>query len=550
PAKMRRPLPAKRKPGGWKSMPFILGNETMERLASTGLLANFMVFLLNKYHMDQVLASNVVNIWSGFNNFSPLIGAYVSDSYLGRFRTILIGSFASLLGMVTFTLIAWLPNLLPPPCQGKLCAGLGPTKAQLGVLVTALVFLSIGSGGIRPCSLPFGVDQFDSSTEKGRRGINSFFNWYYTSFTVILILSLTFIVYVQDSVSWVLGFGIPTIFMVISIVLFLVGTRFYVYVQPEGSIFSGIARVFVAACKKRKLATDGLQVEYYDPPSERKKFPLTNRYRFLNKAATLTEEEDGSSPNPWRLCSVQVVEETKCLLDVVPIWASGIIGFVATTQQGTFTLSQTQKMDRHMGPHFQIPAGSLLIISMLTIAVWLPIYDLTIVPYLRKRTKIVSGITLLQRMGIGLVFSVISMVVAGLIERMRRASSLSHPEAPISVFWLAPQLILMGFSEAFSILGQIEFYNKEFPENMSSVANSLFSITMVGASYLSTLLVNVVHGTTGRKGHPDWLTKDIDQGRVDYFYYLVAAMGVLNFGYFVWVARKYAYKSQFRVADD
>lgn len=74
-----------------------VGNETFERLATVGLLANFMMFLLTQFHMDQVNASNLLNIWSGVGNFAPLLGAYISDAYLGRFWTIGFSSFASLL---------------------------------------------------------------------------------------------------------------------------------------------------------------------------------------------------------------------------------------------------------------------------------------------------------------------------------------------------------------------------------------------------------------------------------------------------------------------
>ncbi|KAL3501321.1 hypothetical protein ACH5RR_035770 [Cinchona calisaya] len=555
-----------RKPGGWRAMPFVLGNETFERLANVGLLANFGVFLLTKFNMDQVSVSNVLNIWSGATSFLPLVGAYISDAYVGRFVTIAFASFAVLLGMVTLTLIPWIPELHPPSCHKSQESCKGPTTSQMGILLLALAFLSIGSAGIRPCSIPFGVDQFDARTEEGRKGINSFFNWYYTTFTVIIIIALTLVVYIQSNISWVLGFGIPTILMVMSIILFFIGTKFYIHVKPEGSIFSGIIQGLVAAYRKRKLKLPQNNDEefigiYYDPPLEGtlvlRKLSLTNQFRFLNKAAIILEGDvnpDGSRSNKWNLCSIHQIEEVKCILRIIPVWASGIICLLAMAQQGTFTLSQALKMDRHLGPHFQIPAGSLSVISMIAIAIWLPLYDRIIVPSLRRITKIEGGITLLQRIGIGIIFSILSMVVAGLIERMRRASAIDHGQsdgvAPITVMWLAPQLILMGFAEAFNIIGQIEFYNKEFPENMSSLANSMFSVTVAGANYLSTFLVNVVHKTTGRNGHPDWLTQDINKGRIEYFYFVIAGLGVLNFMYFLYVAPKYKYKSRVRIDED
>lgn len=560
--------PAKRKPGGWKSMPYVLGNESFERLASIGLIANFTVFLMTVFHMDQVSSSNLINIWSGITNFAPLIGAFISDAYVGKFWVIAFSSFATLLGMITMTLIVALPKLHPPPCahqQALLNQCQSPTNRQFGFLVLALGFLTIGTGGIRPCSLPFGVDQFDPTTDEGRKGINSFFNWYYTTFTVILLIALTLVVYIQDSVSWVWGFGIPTALMACSIVLFFVGTHMYIYVKPEGSIFSGIAQTLVAAYKKRKLEgekTDSRD-KFYDPPTNTNgtykipKLPLTDRFRFLNKGAIILDGEinpDGTRVSSWNLASIQQIEEVKCIIKVMPILASGAICFTAIVQQGTFTVSQALKMDRHLGPHFQIPAGSIGVISMITIGIWLPIYDRIIVPSIRKITKKESGITLLQRIGIGIAFSILSMVVAAFYEKKRRDSANHHNQpdgvAPLSVMWLAPQLILMAFAEAFNILGQLEFYYKEFPDNMKSVANSMFFVTAGVANYVSSALVSMIHNLTGKHGRPDWLTADINEARVDYFYYVIAGLGVLNMIYYLFVASQYEYKEKIQVIEE
>lgn len=191
-------------------------------------------------------------------------------------------------GMVTMTLIVALPKLHPPSCarqQALLNQCQAPTNKQFGILVLALGFLSIGTGGIRPCSLPFGVDQFNPTTDEGRKGISSFFNWYYTTFTVILLIALTLVVYIQDSVSWVWGFGIPTALMACSILLFFVGTKMYIYVKPTGSIFSGIAQTLIAAYKKRNLDGEKAMIRgmLYDPSIkgtyEVPKLPLTNRFR-------------------------------------------------------------------------------------------------------------------------------------------------------------------------------------------------------------------------------------------------------------------------------
>lgn len=184
------------------------------------------------------------------------------------------------------TLTATLPELRPPKCKHELHVPcIEPSRAQLAVLNLALGLLTIGAAGIRPCSLPFGVDQFDSTTEGGRKGIDSFFNWYYFTFTAAMMISLTIIVYIQDSVSWGLGLGIPTGLMLCSVILFFLGKRVYIHVPPGGSIFSGIAQVVVAAYRKRRLilppAGDQLEVLYNPPPkfSFSTKLSLTPQFR-------------------------------------------------------------------------------------------------------------------------------------------------------------------------------------------------------------------------------------------------------------------------------
>ena len=281
--------------------------------------------------------------------------------------------------------------------------------------------------------------------------------------------------------------------------------------------------------------------------------------RFLNKAALIGADkevkQDGSCTNPWKHCSIQQVEEVKCLVKVVPIWTTCIINFISMVRQGTFIVSEALKMDRNLGrTNFQISAGSLSIISLITIGTWLPFYDRILQPAIAKYTKREEGMTTLQRIGFGNVFSILTMAVAGLVKQRRRVLAESHAGtdgvAPMCVMWLAPQQILMGLCQVFNTVALIEFYNEQFPENMRSIGTSLFYLSSAGASYMSSLVVNVVHNVTGKNGRPDWLTNDINVGRLDYFYFLIAGLATLNFAYFLFCALQYRYKVIVKVQAD
>ncbi|KAJ1421078.1 Proton-dependent oligopeptide transporter family [Sesbania bispinosa] len=195
-------------------------------------------------------------------------------------------------------------------------------------------------------------------------------------------------------------------------------------------------------------------------------------------------------------------------------------------------------MDRHLGPNFEIPAASMGIVALITIGIWLPFYDLFVQNALAKITKREEGLTSLQKIVIGNIFSVLTMVSAGLVEWRRRVIAISHG-SPMSVMWLTPQYVFLGFCEVFSIVGHIQFYNSESPEKMRSIANSLQYLVLACSTYVGALVMNIVHKVAR---NPDWLNNDIDAGRLDYYYFLIAGVSALNLVYIISRARRYHYR--------
>ncbi|KAK4264241.1 hypothetical protein QN277_025449 [Acacia crassicarpa] len=545
---------------GWKAMPYIIGNETFERLGAIGTLANLLVYLNTVFNLKSITATNMINIFNGSTNFSTLIGAFLCDTYFGRFKTLGFCTIASFLGLLMIQLTAAIKNLHPPHCRKESITCEGPTTGQMAFLLAGFGTLLVGAAGIRPCNLAFGADQFNPNTESGKKGINSFFNFYFVSIYLSVLVSLTLIVYIQSNLSWAVGLAIPAALMLLSSVVFYMGSKIYVKVEPTGSPVTSIVQVIVVAIKKRHLKlpeNPSMSLFTYIPPkSLNAKLAYTYQFRLLDKASILTPQDqinhDGSPTDPWNLCSMQQVEEVKCLLRVIPIWFSALIFYITVVQQNTLLVFQAYQSDRRIGhSKFKIPAATYIIFAMLTMSIWLPLYDRKIVPLIKRLTKIETGITLLQRMGIGMFLAVICMLVSALVEEQRRTLALTKPigEEPrkgaissMSGLWFIPQLVLIGFAEAFTTVGQVEFYYKQFPENMRSIGGSLFYCGMAGSSYLSTLLISIVHNITSKSSTGNWIPEDLNKGRLDYFYYIVAAIQVLNLGYFLLCARWYKYR--------
>lgn len=265
----------------------------------------------------------------------------------------------------------------------------------------------------------------------------------------------------------------------------------------------------------------------------------------MDKAAIVAEGDfvkNGSTatPNPWKLCTVTRVEEVKMMARLLPVWATTILFWTAYAQMITFSVEQASTMERSIGG-FNIPAGSLTVFFVLAILLTCAVYDCLIIPFWKK-WKGTPGFTDLQRMALGLILSTLGMAAAALVEmkRLSVANSVggtpSGKSLPISVFILIPQFFLVGSGEAFIYTGQLDFFITRSPKSMKTMSTGLFLSTLSLGFFMSSFLVSVVKKVTGSRGGEGWLADDIDHGRLDCFYWLLAILGVINLVVYLVVA--------------
>ncbi|KAM7256266.1 hypothetical protein ACFE04_012007 [Oxalis oulophora] len=128
---------------------------------------------------------------------------------------------------------------------------------QIILFFFALYLVAIAQGGHRPCVQAFGADQFDEEDTEECKAKSSFFNWWYFGLCGGVLISQFILTYIQDNLSWVLGFGIPCMVMVLALVVFLLGTRTYRFKTKgtEENPFVRIGRVFVTAIKNCRTSS-------------------------------------------------------------------------------------------------------------------------------------------------------------------------------------------------------------------------------------------------------------------------------------------------------
>ncbi|CAM8938409.1 unnamed protein product [Rhodiola kirilowii] len=531
--------------GGWRAAPFIIVNEVAERLAFFGIAVHMASYLSTEMNQPLPNAAAHTSTWIGAAHLLTLFGAFMADAYLGRFRTIAIFSSLYAVGMILLTLSASVESLQPPECV----TGTDCTPATIGqdlFLFIALALIAIGTGGIKPCVSAFGADQFDEADEKEAQGKSAFFNWFFFAISLGSLFGIAVLSYIQDRAGWTWGFAVPTLAIIMSILILVSGFTNYRFQKPTGSAFTRFAQVIVAAIRNYykgvKVAVDGILYEVPTKESDivgARKIAHTSQYSFLDKAAVVTDPETNRRSR-WRLCTVTQVEELKCMIRTMLIWASTIALSTSFIQLSTFFISQAKITNRNIGPNFEIPAGAAPVFSSLTAMSLVPIYEALVVPVLHRLTGNPRGLTSLQRMGVGLFISIFAMGAAALVENMRRTS---YPEMhSMSVFWLLPQFILMGSAEVFTYVGQLEFFYNEATDGTRSISSAIFLSGIGIGSWLSSVLVRVIEAATGG---PDkgWLRSDLNKSRLDSFYWILTGINIVNFLVYLSVSLRFQGRS-------
>ncbi|GLU06311.1 hypothetical protein SLE2022_233540 [Rubroshorea leprosula] len=476
------------KTGGWIAAFFIFGNEMAERMAYFGLSVNMVAFMFYVMHRPFASSSNAVNNFLGISQASSVLGGFLADAYLGRYRTIAIFTTIYLAGLTGITLCALMDVFVPNQDQcDQLALLLGncePAKPwQMLYLYTILYITAFGAAGIRPCVSSFGADQFDECSKDYKTHLDRKRNVPFTNSELIGLYE----------------------------------------VPGKHSAVKG----------SRKIAH-------------------TDHFRWLDKAA-LQLKEDGNNPSPWRLCTVTQVEEVKILIRLIPIPACTIMLNIILTEYLTLSVQQAYTLNTHMG-HLKLPVTCMPVFPGLSIFLILSFYYSVFVPLSRRVTGHPHGASQLQRVGIGLAISIISVAWAGAYENYRRDYAIKHgyeasfltPMPELSAYWLLIQYCLIGIAEVFCIVGLLEFLYEEAPDAMKSIGSAYAALAGGLGCFAASVLNSIVKSVTGTpaKGEESWLSQNINTGRFDYFYWLLAIMSVINFCIFLYSAQKYKYRAE------
>ncbi|KAL1211313.1 Protein NRT1/ PTR FAMILY 5.9 [Cardamine amara subsp. amara] len=530
-----------------KSCALLIVIAGMERYAFKGVASNLVTYLTDVVKMSNSRAAKTVNTWAGFTSMLPLLSAPLADTYWDRFFTILASSSVYFVGLVGLTWTAF--------------AGSRSATKNISTyfLYSSLCLVSIGLGVLNPSLQAFGADQLDlelnkdselpSADQKDAKATlkTQFFQWWYFGVCAGSLMGVTVMAYIQDTFGWVHGFAIPGIAIFLSILLFLSGCGIYVYAPGTGlkmkttsTPFEKILQFIKGRVVKRRnkysLADeedlDAMELELQERPLCRCDSTDTED---IETASTTTTElgDDERSKTVF-----SGLDNVKLVVHLLPIWTMLLMFAVIFQLPATFFTKQGMTMKRNIGSSFKIPPATLQSTITLSIILLMPLYDKILIPVTKRIKKNGNGISVMERMGVGMFLSIIAIVIAALVERkrldisqkMKNVPDYDPETVPLSIFWLLPQYILLGISDIFTVVGMQEFFYSEVPVRMRTMGFALYTSVFGVGSFVSAALISIVEAYSSSTGErQNWFADDMSEARLDKYYWLLALTSTISF---------------------
>uniref|UniRef100_A0A3B3HXM5 Solute carrier family 15 member 1a n=1 Tax=Oryzias latipes TaxID=8090 RepID=A0A3B3HXM5_ORYLA len=362
---------------------FIVVNEFCERFSYYGMRAVLVLYFKYFLQWDDDLATSIYHTFVALCYLTPILGAIVADSWLGKFKTIIYLSIVYAIGQVAMAVSA-IHDITDSDRDGT------PNNMTFHVVLSmvGLFLIALGTGGIKPCVAAFGGDQFDDHQEKQRR---TFFSVFYLCInggsllsTIItpILRGQTCGIYSQQK-CYALAFGVPAALMVVSLVVFIVGSGMYYKAKPEGNIMLSVCKCIG--------------------------FAIKNRYRHRSKAYPKRKHwMDWAEEKYDRLLIAQIKMVLKVLFLYIPL----PMFWTLFDQKGSRWTLQATTMDGNFG-QLVIQPDQMQTFNPILILTLVPIMESVVYPLIKKCG---FNFTPLKRMTVGMFLAALAFVCAGVVQ--------------------------------------------------------------------------------------------------------------------------------------
>ncbi|KAK4453757.1 POT family-domain-containing protein [Podospora aff. communis PSN243] len=410
--------------------------------------------------------STALTTFNAFWQYSmPLFGAYIADSYLGRFNTIALALGIDILGHVVL-----ITSALPPVIKNP--------DGAMAAFILGIITMGLGTGGFKPNVNPLIVEQLDldhmivKTLPDGERVIvdphltaSRVYHYFYLFINIGALVGQISMVYCEYYVGFWLSYTLPTIMLCFCPLVMLWGRKRYRRVPPEGSILGKAFKLLGLACKGRISI---------NPVRTFKNIRSDNFWEAVKPSKL------GANKPKWMDFNDAWVDEIARGFSACAVFLWYPLYWICYNQINNNLISQAAVM--RLGG---IPNDVLTNLNPFSLIILIPIMDTIIYPGLRK---IGIHLTPLKRITAGYFVAGCSMIWACVVQYyiyqrsdcgkyasgyLDAEKTVRCPNVDISVWAQTGSYVLLALSEVLASITSLEYAHSKAPKSARSMVQAV-----------------------------------------------------------------------------
>lgn len=334
---------------------YIVWNEACERYSYYGMRSILTIFLVQYFLLTKSQATADYHIFVGACYLFPVLGAYISDRFLGKYKTIIYLSIIYCIGHLLLAVFE---------------------QHKFG-FYTGLGLIALGSGGIKPCVSAHVGDQFKPHEKDSLKKVFDLFYWM-INFGSVFASVIT--PWTLEAFGPAIAFGVPGLLMLAATIIFWMGRNYYVHVPPTGSNPHSTMKVLFSGLKN-----------------------LSKGKGFFG-GAKLDHPESA-------------VDDVKAAMNVGKIFIAITVFWALFDQHGSSWVLQAKEMNLNVslfGSSFELLPSQIPAMNPFMVMALIPIFTFGIYPMIEKLFG--YEMTSLRRMGWGMFVAAASFVFVGVYQ--------------------------------------------------------------------------------------------------------------------------------------
>jgi POT family proton-dependent oligopeptide transporter len=451
--------------------------ELFERFAFYGTRGLLVLYINEGLGYSEELSVSSYSYFMAVCYFVPLFGGYAADALLGRFRAITLFCTAYIFGLGLLVASASISS---------------PSGSIIGLL-----FMAIGTGGIKPSIATFGAEQLQPATPTEN---TSYFFIFYFCASAGTMLSYVCAPAIRESSGFTAAFALSLAAMTVATIAFLhARTRYFRHALAERSAYMIFYSVWRASRPESTPSSNrSLHARFEEESSEKVVLIAPQIGGAATKGGSSRDPQHTPTSIPYSLAclrraqgraSADDIHASASVFNMLPLFTMLPVYWAIFDSQGSIWTLQRKHMDNCMlSASVCLSPAQLGALSPVLVMCFVPLFERIIFPCCKTRMSDAFQPTPLRRMACGMQAACLAFLCTWMVQQRIDESD----EATVSAWLQLPQFIFLAISELLVSATGLEWAFSQAPASMRGTVVSLYLAMVAFGNLLTGVLFDTL----------------------------------------------------------